>query len=313
MTRMTGSSALEVLYRDITNAEGPVVLPDGRVVYTDTYRGLLNVWAEGGREEIFAKVGGFPNGVALGSDGLLYVANNGGALGGLRSYDTGPGLIQRVAEGGRPEIVATEIDGRPLNRPNDICFGPGGDLYFTDPGQWNTERPDPGYLYVIHPDGRAETLLEVGGTYPNGIAVDLDGNVLWVESFTGRLRRLTASGDVDELHTFAPDHKPDGMAIDVDGNVYIATLNSGGLHIVPRDGGGAEFVDLGGTVLTNCAFRGTDLILTDGGPERVNGESWTYWGHGRLLRMPVGIGGMALHAGSIPATADAMRERAVAP
>src|SRR3546814_9746934 len=73
------------------------------------------------------------------------------------------------------------------------------------PTRTNTLVPDTRVCRsVIHPDGRAETLLEVGGTYPNGIAVDGEGNVLWVESFTGRLRRLRPSGGLDELHTFAP-------------------------------------------------------------------------------------------------------------
>src|SRR3546814_11787655 len=105
------------------------------------------------------------------------------------------------------------------------------------PTRTNTLVPDTRVCRsVIHPDGRAETLLEVGGTYPNGIAVDGEGNVLWVESFTGRLRRLRPSGGLDELHTFAPGHKPDRMAIDIEGPVYIAPINSGGLHIVPPRG-----------------------------------------------------------------------------
>jgi len=289
----------EVLVEDVTNAEGPVLLPDGRIVYTDTYRGLLNAWTEGGGETIWAKPGGYPNGATLGDDGYVYVANNGGVLGGLRSYDTRPGSIQRVREGERPETVATVVDGRRLNRPNDLAFGPDGRLYFTDPGLWNPEGRDPGYIYVLDADGSGETFLETTG-YPNGIAVAADGSVLWVESFTGRLVRRTPGGADDVLHVFEPGHMPDGIAIAANGDIYVATLLSGGLHVVRADGSGADFIELG-TVLTNCAFRGTELVLTDGGPGRENHEGHSYWGSGRLLRLPVGIGGAPVWTGSINA------------
>lgn len=159
---------LEVLVEDVTNAEGPVVLPDGRVLYTDTYRGLLNTWSETDGERIFAKVGGYPNGATLGSDGYVYVANNGGMLGGLRSFDTRSGYVQRVREGERPELVATSVAGRRLNRPNDLAFGPDGRLYVTDPGTWNPGDPDPGFIYALAPDGTGEVFLELSG-YPTAM------------------------------------------------------------------------------------------------------------------------------------------------
>jgi len=289
----------EVLVEDVTNAEGPVLLDDGRVLYTDTYRGLLNTWTDDAGERIWAKPGGYPNGATLGDDGYVYIANNGGVLGGLRSYDVRAGSIQRVRAGERAQTVASVVDGRALNRPNDIAFGPDGRLYFTDPGLWNPDGTDPGYIYVLDPDGSGETFLETTG-YPNGIAVAADGSVLWVESFTGRLVRRSPGGDDEVLHVFEPGHMPDGMAIAENGDIYVATLLSGGLHVVRGDGSGADFIELG-TVLTNCAFRGTDLILTDAGPGRENGEGHAYWGSGRLLRLAVGVRGAPVWTGAIAA------------
>lgn len=290
--------SVEVLVEGITNAEGPVLLPDGRILYTDTYRGLLCAWSAERGEHLYAKVGGYPNGATLGADGLIYVANNGGALGELRAYDTRSGYIQRVAEGGAPETILEAVDGRPLRRPNDLSFGPDG-LYFTDPGAWQPEDPEPGAIHRIRADGHAETVVEIDRGYPNGVAVDAEGRLLWVESFSRRMRRMDRGGRIEELHEFEPGSIPDGMALTAAGDVAVATLYSGGLHLVRGDGGGAEFVDLGGTVLTNCAFDGGDLYLTDDGPEQRNGVGHSYWGSGRLLRIRVGVAGMPIHRGTI--------------
>jgi gluconolactonase len=288
---------LEVLAEGVTNAEGPVVLPDGRVVYTDTYRGQLNVWSESDGERIFAKVGGYPNGATLGEDGYVYIANNGGLLGGLRSFDTRRGYIQRVREGERPELVAESVAGHELNRPNDLAFGPDGRLYFTDPGTWKPEDPDPGFIFALEPDGSGEVVLELSG-YPNGIALEDDGALLWVESFTGRLMRRKPGGEHEQLHVFEQGHMPDGFARAATGDIYVATLLSGGLHVV-HPGGGADFIDLGGTTLTNCAFRGDAIILTDAGDGATNPELGPYWGDGRLVRMELGTSGVELATGSI--------------
>lgn len=293
------SRPVEVLVEGITNAEGPVILPDGRVLYTDTYRGLLCAWSPERGEHVYAKVGGYPNGATLGSDGLVYIANNGGALGGLRSYDTRRGYIQRVAEGGAPETILEAVDGRALSRPNDLSFGPDG-LFFTDPGAWSPDEPEMGYIHLIRADGRAETVFETKGGYPNGVAVDAEGRVLWVESFSRLMRRMDRDGRIEDLYEFAPGSIPDGMAISADGaHVAVATLYSGGLHLVRTDGGGGELIDLGGTVLTNCAFDGPDLYLTDDGPERQNDLGHSYWGAGRLLRIRLGIEGMPIHRGTV--------------
>src|SRR5277367_4620288 len=59
--------------------EGPVWLPDGRVLVVEQEAGRISACQDGERTTI-AMCGGGPNGAAIGPDGALYVCNNGGAF-----------------------------------------------------------------------------------------------------------------------------------------------------------------------------------------------------------------------------------------
>ena len=50
----------------------------------------------------------------------------------------------RLEENGTFTALATHYQGQRLNSPNDVVFGPGGDLYFTDPPYGlNVKEEDP--------------------------------------------------------------------------------------------------------------------------------------------------------------------------
>ena len=52
------------------------------------------------------------------------------------------------------------------------------------------------------------------------------------------------------------DHIPDGFKIDIAGNFWVTTVTSGGIDIVSRDGAAIDFLDLDAVPL-NCVFDGT--------------------------------------------------------
>lgn len=290
---------IEVLTEEIGHAEGPVVLPDGLCIFCECYEGRLGAWSPRGGRNVYAKLGGGPNGAVLGAEGFVYVANNGGAVGPFRSSDFGPGSIQRVSPSGTVQTVVDCVADRKLNMPNDLVFGRDGRLYFTDPGIWDPEtRPHEGYVYAVDRDGSVETLVSVGKSYPNGIAAEADGSIIWVESYTRRVRRWHPNGATEEVYEFSDErHVPDGLAVAENGDLYIATLSSGGFHVLGRDGSRARLVDLGGTIVSNCVFEGPALYLTDLGSKAASTKDAVYVG--RLLRVYPGISGMAMFRGSI--------------
>lgn len=276
--------------------EGPAVLPDGRVVFVETYRSQLTVWTPGGGTERFAYTGGGPNAAILGSDGCLYVTQNGGVVGPWRAPDMRPPSIQRVTPDGEVDIVATEIAGVSFQAPNDLVFGPDGRLYFTDPGRFDYEaRPDPGYIFALAPDGSGEVLAELEPTYPNGIVAEADGSVVWVESYTNAVKRRRVDGSVEHVCTLADGHLPDGLKVARDGALYVTTTASHGLDVLSPDGQVIDFVEVG-TVPTNCAFSGSTLYVTDGGHAGTGDAEYL----GVLWAIELdGVDGMELFPGQI--------------
>ncbi len=276
--------------------EGPSVLTDGRVVFVECYLSRLSVWAPDGTVEQYAYTGGGPNATALGADGCIYVTQNGGVVGPWVAEDRRPGCIQRVSADRKVEIVATEIDGIALRAPNDLAFGPDGRLYFTDPGGAYdpVARPDEGRIFALGPDGRGEMIAELEPVYPNGIVVERDGSVVWVESYEGRVKRWRC-GELRELAVLVAGHAPDGLAVADNGTLYVTTTASGGIDVLAPDGAASGFVPVG-AVPTNCAFAGSTLYVTDGGHQ---GASAIPEPVGVLWAVDVEVTGQPLFAGAV--------------
>jgi gluconolactonase len=230
--------------------EGPVVLPDGAIVFCDGNIGQLLVY-EQGAVGTYAVTGGSPWGAVLGSDGAVYVTQGGNVPG---SGDTSAvGGIQRVRRGGAAELIRTEIDGFTLVGPNDLAFGPDGRLWFTDS---EAER-----LFVTDASGGGEMLFERPGCYPNGIAFDADKRLYWTESLAHRVCCLNDDGNPTTFAQLSDDHVPDGMAFAGDGRLFVATTIKGGVTVLSPEGAIVEEISLGEHA-TNCIFAGSTLYVT---------------------------------------------------
>jgi len=286
---------ISILAEGIGSPEGPCVLPDGRVVFTNTYKSEIVSWDRQHGVRRYAYTGGAPNACLLGSDGNIYIANCPTA-GSWIAPDKLPACIQRASPDGKVEIIATAADGIALDGANDLCFGPDGRLYFTDSGDWApAAKHHPGRICVIERDGTAHILEELNHTYPNGIAAEADGSIVWVESYTLKMIRRRPDGNKQTIHSFKEKHIPDGFKIDSAGNFWVTTVTSGGIDIVSRDGVALDFLELDAIPL-NCVFDGTSLYVADFGHADTTGDALMV---GRLLRVDVGIRGMPLFSGAI--------------
>jgi len=258
--------------------EGPLVLGPSRVAFVELYRARISLFAEG-MVRTLAVVGGCPNGLALGPDGRIYFTQNSGGGGWYRCPDPKtPGIYALDPLSGSVEQVTTTAGAQALRQPNDLCFGPGGALWFTDPG--TDPQPQPGWI-CRHSEGSTEVVHQLGPVFPNGIGFAAEGRLIWSESRTGT---IMAAGDPPSVVcSFAAPGRPDGFAVCADGTVAVATLQSGGLDFATPRGGmmatAQRQIWASGVVATNCAFDGSTLWVTDASaacdePEHPGGRPW---------------------------------------
>ena len=180
-------------------------------------------------------------------------------------------------------------------------FAADGRLIITDPGTYNPSNPDPSYIFALAPDGVASVLVEFPSpVFPNGVAVESDGSVVWDESYTGHVRRRRPDGAIEDLGRM-PGSNPilDGMKVGADDRLYVTDLVAAGIHVLAPDGTVLEFLPTGGAP-SNCAFDGDTLWVTNAGVLAASTEP-SFAGTLQKLRVPGGGG--PTHKGSIRGSA----------
>ncbi|MDZ7729550.1 MAG: SMP-30/gluconolactonase/LRE family protein [Dehalococcoidia bacterium] len=275
-------------YRTVTEGlefpEGPLELPGGDILVTEIKGGRLTRVTPDGEKHTFAETGGGPNGAAIGPDGAVYVAQNGGFSWEARPLPDGTegtfpgeqpgdyigGQIQRVTPDGQVTTLYRECDGEPLKGPNDLVFDAEGNFYFTDHGKTRRRDRDRTGIFYASPDGKMirEIIFPMEG--PNGIGLSPDGSVLYVaETPTARVWAcpLVGPGQTKGRYVLAtvPGEPPrnlamlDSLCVDGDGNVLVATIVRGGITSISPDGTKVEHTPCPDPLTTNCAFGGPNL------------------------------------------------------
>lgn len=274
--------------------EGPAVLSDDRIVFTQMALGRVSLF-NGSTVETISEAPGSPNSVTVGSDGHLYAAQNGGVVDAWRSPVPTTPAIERISLAGVVEQIATAVDGITLQAPNDLVFGPDGRLYITDPAEaYDPANPGERNRLFALDDSEGEMLIELPPSYTNGLAFTPDGNLVWVESYS-RFVCLLEGGGRRVVCRLPEGHIPDGLAVSIDGRMFIATVTSHGITVVSPAGEVLSHIILDENALpTNCCFQGSDLWVTDFGGGFVPGNA-----RGRLWRVHTDAVGNPQTPGSI--------------
>jgi gluconolactonase len=279
------------LTKGLRYPEGPAIAPDGTLHVVELGGGEVRRIDSAGTHHVVASLGGSPNGQAITSEGVILVCNNGGrhppapSTGGTAGRGGGTPAIQQISATGEVSTLIADIEGAPLNAPNDICLDGEGGIWFSDPS-WNfldDGMAGPGDVCYGTLEGTAARVHR-GLRFPNGVALDADGTVLYVaESSTGDVWAFDVEGPG---RLGAPRHfgscgggaLPDGMAVDSDGTLLVAGHGSGNLHVFDAGGHERAPVELGAELgLSNLCFAGDDLrrlVVTAANTGEVLELSW---------------------------------------
>ena len=235
--------------------EGPCIDAKGRLYVTDIPFGRIWRIDDKGDWDLVVEYDGWPNGMKIGPDGHAVIT------------DYKNGLMKLDLEKGVVTPLLTHLGSESLRGVNDLVFGPGGEIYFTDQGQTGLQDPT-GRVYRLWPDGRIDRLIS-NGPSPNGIALDPKSETLFIcMTRANQVWRLPlfSNGLVLKVGAFLNLHGgpvgPDGMAFDAAGNMYVCHAGVGRVWGV--DAMAIPFICVKapegvGAMTTNLVFGGDDM------------------------------------------------------
>lgn len=206
-------------------------------------------------------IGGSGGDIAFDAIGNLYfsdVYNNR-----VRKVDTA-GIISTIAGGG----TSTPGDGGPatdatVNRPAGIAFDASGNLYIAEETGHRIRKVDmtTGNISTVAGDGTSSSTGDGGPAtaaqvdYPEGLAINADGDIFFGEYSTNKIRKISVS--TGNISTYATGfNQPAFLDFDPAGNLFVGSYSTSGRVLRVKTSG----------VVDTVAGNGASTPSGDAGP-----------------------------------------------
>ena len=243
----------EMFAHGLDHSEGIAITSDGTIYVGGEAGQIYRIGADDSIEEVVSTKG-FTLGLAADGEGRLYACDGANMV--VWRFD--PATKQTA-------VFCDGLPGRKLASPNWGCFAADGTYYFTESGGWK-ERS--GAIWRVPPGGRGEIWSEESVDFPNGCTMGPGGKSLYVlESTPGALVEYAVGDDgaagPRRVVTELPGAVPDGVALTTDGSLVISCYRPDiiyrwredlGLQVLAEDPEGVFIA-----APTNVAFTGPDL------------------------------------------------------
>jgi gluconolactonase len=272
-----------VVREGFQGTEGPVVLKDGSILFTENRADRIVKIAANGDISTYLSGSGGANALAVSPAGELFAA------------ETATGAVGVAQLEPTKKVVTTGPKGAGFVRPNDLARSTNGHFYVTDPGAFQKATaggatpagPVKTGFYWVNPKGKV-TLVADDITFPNGVALSADEKTVYVANTAGEsviAFTVNPDGSLKDRRDFVKlagikngRSGADGIAVDKDGRVFV-TSNAG-----------VEVFDAAGKALGIIAFPRKIQNLVFGGPDH---SRLFAVGSGSVYRVPTLTAGPA--------------------
>lgn len=260
---VAGGLPIERVAGGFDGSEGPLGLPDGSLLFTETRANRVIRINPDKSHEVYLENSNGANGLGL---------NRAGELLAVQVAQPRVGII---APANKVRTLADNFEAVAFTRPNDLVVDSRGGAYFTDSGNnpaqsaaHNAELQATTGVYYVSPKGELRQ-LDNDVARPNGIQLSPDEKTLYVANTLGQhvlAYEIRSAGKVGKRREFAAlagwqetesggTSGADGLAVDSAGNLYVAS--NAGVEIFSADGKALGVIPLP-VKPQNLAFAGAN-------------------------------------------------------
>jgi sugar lactone lactonase YvrE len=241
---VAGGTKVFVIKNGFDNTEGPVALPDGSVIFTESRASRITRIDKDNNISTFLENANHSDGLGFDSKGRLISTTN--------------NSVDIVYPKGSEAMLAGPYE----TRPNDLVVSKKDHIYFTLPSN------KPPAVFHIAPGGKAEFAAEAGS--PHGIQLSPDERTMYVaDSHSDALVVFDVKPDGSLTnHRYIGKYvgvakgdngfynsNADGIAVDSEGRIYVGTLQ--GVQVLSPQGENLGLIPVSQRP-QNLAFAGPD-------------------------------------------------------